>query len=225
MARPMAEFWALLEMLEKPEARRVVFYDPNQNIFRQDGSGEAAIPIDGPPVTLDQNCRSTARINQAACRAGEVPHPSRDGPVQGEAPVIHEAGHPLKVHKALEEVIRECVEGGVKTRDMVILCPRKREHSSLSEVDALGRYRVVEEEPKGDREIRFATLQSFKGLEADVVLLVDVDLDHKSCSPESLYVGFSRACHRLHVWAPKEQTDRVRVLVGHGGAEASGRLD
>ncbi len=43
--------------------------------------------------------------------------------------------------------------------------------------------------------IRFGTLQSFKGLEADAVILCEVQ-DAKS--PEQLYVAASRAKHVLY---------------------------
>ena len=49
--------------------------------------------------------------------------------------------------------------------------------------------------------LRYATPHRFKGLEADIVLLVDVDGDTQRCRPRNLYVAASRARHRLYVFA------------------------
>ena len=49
--------------------------------------------------------------------------------------------------------------------------------------------------------IRYATPHRFKGLEADVVLLLDVDGSEWAMKPRNLYVAASRARLRLHVFA------------------------
>ena len=48
--------------------------------------------------------------------------------------------------------------------------------------------------------LRYATPHRFKGLEADVVLLLDVDGSRWSLEPRNLYVAASRARLRLHVF-------------------------
>lgn len=48
--------------------------------------------------------------------------------------------------------------------------------------------------------LRYSTPGRFKGLEADVVLLCDVDGNENACSKRNLYVAVSRARHRLYVF-------------------------
>ena len=48
--------------------------------------------------------------------------------------------------------------------------------------------------------LRYSTPHRFKGLEADVVLLCDVDGNPMSCAPRNLYVAASRAKNRLYVF-------------------------
>ena len=49
--------------------------------------------------------------------------------------------------------------------------------------------------------MRHSTIQRFKWLDDDVVLLVDVDGSPHACTPVHLHVAASRARHRLYVFA------------------------
>lgn len=44
------------------------------------------------------------------------------------------------------------------------------------------------------------TIGKFKGLEADVVILADIDPDDVRCNLSARYVAASRARHRLYVF-------------------------
>jgi superfamily I DNA/RNA helicase len=55
--------------------------------------------------------------------------------------------------------------------------------------------------------IRYSTLHRFKGLEADVVLLCDFDGNPTTSTRRHLYVGASRAKHRLYVYASEGAGD------------------
>jgi DNA helicase IV len=56
--------------------------------------------------------------------------------------------------------------------------------------------------------IRYSTIPSFKGLEAEVVFLIDADTDDSRFNRSTRYVAVSRATHALHIyqsgrgWAP-----------------------
>ena len=64
----------------------------------------------------------------------------------------------------------------------------------------LGNLTLVEfPQHPGPREVAFTSLQRFKGLEADVVILCDVKEGDTGSSPTHLYVGTSRARHVLAV--------------------------
>jgi superfamily I DNA/RNA helicase len=57
-----------------------------------------------------------------------------------------------------------------------------------------------------DRSVgeRIGTIQSFKGLEADVVILCGIDGKLPGCSPANRYVGATRARVMLHVIKQRE---------------------
>ena len=205
-----ADWWEMVECLVRPDGRLVVFYDPNQDIFAVDG----AIPIDGDPAQLTVNCRSTAAINRAARAVGEVVFPCEDGPVEGEPPTVRAGDTAKNLVGELSGLLTELIDRQrLKTDSVVILSPRRLENSSLKGQTKIGSFELVEDTPLAQRQVLFATLQRFKGLEADVVLLIDLDLDSASCRPENLYVGFSRAKHRLHIWAGQDQVERLRGIV------------
>ena len=73
------------------------------------------------------------------------------------------------------------------------LCP-------VYQAGKLGNFTLVQypKEP-GANEVAFSSLQRFKGLEADAVILCDVQEGRGNCTPEHLYVGTSRARHALIV--------------------------
>jgi superfamily I DNA/RNA helicase len=52
---------------------------------------------------------------------------------------------------------------------------------------------------KEQNKIRVSTVQSFKGLEADVVILCGIDGHLPACKPANLYVGATRARSMLYV--------------------------
>lgn len=96
---------------------------------------------------------------------------------------------------------RLAVEQGVPTDGIVIMSPLAAERSAVWREKRLGNFALVEQDHKpGPREIRFTSLQRFKGLEADIVVLCEVQDDFEGCSPMHLYVGTSRAKHLLEVY-------------------------
>ncbi len=90
---------------------------------------------------------------------------------------------------------------GIPMNRMAILSPWRKENSSLKDCDSLdgqSRFPLVSEyeDWKAGLGIFTTTIRGFKGLEADAVLLVDIDdFDQQNArfSPRDLYVGASRA--------------------------------
>ncbi len=51
-----------------------------------------------------------------------------------------------------------------------------------------------------DGKLLHTTIRAFKGLESDVLLLIDVDPSYERCTRLDRYVAASRARQVLHVW-------------------------
>ena len=71
------------------------------------------------------------------------------------------------------------------------------------------------------RGVRFSTVASFKGLESDVVLLVDID-DLSDEAQSLVYVGASRARVLLHVFLAESTRERFGELATAFGRRSAG---
>jgi DNA helicase IV len=173
-----------------------VFYDPNQDIY----GGGPAEALNFTPGVLTYNCRNTERI--ATFSAGMI---------QAEAKIKKNAPEGVAVEKipcadevamvdaARKTVHRLVVEESIPVSDVIVLSPRANA-SPVWRAGRLGNLKLVEfPSVPGANELRFCSLQRFKGLEAKVVVLCDVARDDPRCSPQHLYVGTSRAQQLLTV--------------------------
>lgn len=103
-----------------------------------------------------------------------------------------------------------------EVRDIVILTCKTENESILTPHLVNGGY------PAGKKTIRFTTCRKFKGLEADAVILVDVDkttfTGNDGQNVLLYYVGTSRARLRLDVIAQLDDNDCLAVLEALGKA-------
>jgi Nuclease-related domain/AAA domain len=164
---------------------------------------QAAAPVEWP---LTVNCRNTQPIAvQVALLSGapmrEVLAP--DGPA---AELVWYTSADDQ-RSAASERLRRLRHEGFDARQITVLSRFRLERSVAH--DGLGM--PLKDISRGglgslDDQIAFSTVSSFKGLEAEVVLLVDVDDLSSAEGLTSVYVGASRARVALYVFI----SDRVR---------------
>jgi hypothetical protein len=95
-----------------------------------------------------------------------------------------------EVRKAVHRLV---VDEQLSPKDVVILSPLASA-SPVWKAKKLGNLELVDfPDPVGANQVRFSSLQRFKGLEAKAIVLCDVDQKNPLCSPMHLYVGTSRA--------------------------------
>lgn len=200
-------WWDTIELLNKrpTEGDLYVFYDPDQQIF---ADAVAAMPDLGQPFVLPVNCRNTVRI---ASRCGailgkEIPV-NRDTPAGRTPKFIHAPTADQQV-RATEAQVQEWSSKTSRIRpDQIAVVTRgKVENSSVASLKQLSGIPVVRSlaDWKAGKGILVTSLYRFKGLEADALVLVDVQPpDPKAPAsgfrPEHFYVGCSRAKHLLTV--------------------------
>ena len=141
-------------------------------------------------LTLYRNCRNTENIAVTSLRPISERKPKLlENAVKGTPAKIHFCDTEAKAMEELDMTIDNILAEGFK--DVVILTCKTEDSSLLKTGIKDGRYR---------NKYRFTTCRKFKGLEADAIILIDVD--GESFNPDNVliyYVGTSRARLRLDV--------------------------
>ena len=195
-------WWEVLEeCLRSPTpdepGRRVIFFDDQQAIFDH----KPCVPTEGSKFPLFDNFRNTRAITEAVTQLVNVNVQAHAEAPQGEPPTVYQQPGPTKTRRRVGELIDDLVTGDRVDYDrMVILSPRSPKNSSLQAATALGEHPVVHSIDRWGEGVLHTTIGAFKGLEADVVILIDVDPDDPRCSPNARYVAASRAISRLHIF-------------------------
>lgn len=101
----------------------------------------------------------------------------------------------------LIKVINDLLSLNICRKDIVILSPRKRKDSVVNLLDGI---KVKDYSVQNFTDIRFSTIQGFKGLESLYVILTDIE-NYKD--ERLLYVGLSRARFSLTVLETQEASD------------------
>lgn len=194
-----ADWWVTVESLTKngKDGALYVFADLNQSL-----RGEASLP----PVNfqteffLKTNCRNTKSIavTGANLSSSEV-EVFRGSPV-GEPPVLLKAGSKNSMVAVALEEIRQLIKLGVKPEQIALIGPNGFEKSPFRNFDSKNKeikfVKAATEWRKGDG-ILVTTSRSFKGLEADIVIIYDLGNYSSLFDKVDLYVAWTRARHRL----------------------------
>lgn len=203
-----AENWytCLQAMLrDESEGEFYVFADPNQDLFR--GNVEALLKLSVSKQRLTRNLRNTEPISNwigAFVKEGHL-HPG----LLGGIPVIHRAWETYAEEKRLIEAeVGRLVSQGIKPSRIIILSPNKQDKSSLKDCDKIKEWPLTDFRTPAGNAIRFATIRSFKGLEADVVFLIGLKEGKQTCTDADVYVGGSRARFLLYVLHNKAEPPR-----------------
>lgn len=155
-------------------------------------------------LTLYRNCRNTENIAVTSLRPITERKPRVfDGAVKGAPAKLHFCDSVQSEHERIDVIIDELAADGY--RDIVILTCKTEATSVLSNSVKGGRYR---------NKYLFTTCRKFKGLEADVVVLVDVDkTTFEQDNVLLFYVGTSRARIKLEITAVLSDDDCKDILL------------
>lgn len=202
------DWWDSLEfVIDHTNAAKVhAFGDARQNLY----SRQSKFFFETPVITLPLNCRNTQSIaawiskktgiqtvTNSWCPAGEPPQ---------EIAVADDAAERDSIRKILHQLL---ITDKVPAESVVILGCRQFGKSIFAGHEDLAFCRIRSiaaaaddtAKPKDARPVvRYSTIQSFKGLESDFVILTRIDKDNPHIDANTLlYVGASRACLRLCV--------------------------
>ncbi|WP_419624949.1 hypothetical protein, partial [Thiolapillus sp.] len=151
-----------------------VFYDPAQNLYNERG---VFIPALGKPFRLPTNCRNTQSIANTCGDIIDRPIETKRGtPVGIETEVLFLDDHRKTIGRLNDWVKDWTKREGIRPSQIAILFPLRKDNSVLADQRDLGGTDLTEnlEDWQADRGVLFSTIRSFKGLESDIVVLVDV---------------------------------------------------
>lgn len=189
-----------------------MFYDKNQMV--QSREIPSYIQDAECRLTLYRNCRNTKHIATTALRLLNSDKQPKvfDAAIEGTLPNMYIVESNDKALEALNLILDDYINNG--STDIVILTCKTVEKSILTKEVSKQTYLY-----KG-RKFLFTTCRKFKGLEADVVILIDVDGDNlRNQDDKNLYVGASRAKYDLSIVATITE-DECKIIAEEKGLMA-----
>lgn len=196
------ELWfESLEKLLKPEGSYYVFLDKHQNIFN------AYEKIPGKRhffnYSLKENCRNTSLIiNQLESYISEKIARKPETPEGEPVKVIPFINDTEQLNKIKDEWLRLVEEENINPDRIVLMFNAQKRESCIGATRKFGKYHIEAVDRYGNlnpKAVNYTTINTFKGLEADVVFIIDTD---KVTNPDYkvLYTQASRAKYLLYVF-------------------------
>lgn len=192
----------------------VIFSDPNQNIFNNDDEYNFAydylLESCSPTVlSLTKNCRNTEQIGIKTSALTLVP-PAKYLKTTGPKVVTVSYNDRQDFVKMFKKELTSLLSGGIRPGNIVVLSKYSLEHSMLANESTICGLPVKESMDvldTADHALKYYTIQSFKGLESNVVFLIDVNGFLSASNRAVNYVGMSRAKIMLYVFYRADKKD------------------
>lgn len=193
------EYWVTISSLVKPDGCFYIFYDPRQNLY----GSEMQFPFHQPSLTLTRNCRNTRKVFERLKPYGAAWMRIADNAPEGENIVeVHSPYPHVRLHELRSILHRLINEEGLSPNHIVVLGGHSMAHTCIGNNTSLGNLAISEVADDNPNTIHYHTHMKFKGCEAEVVILLDVDPRDERWSDTGLYTAISRARHALYIiWA------------------------
>lgn len=197
-------WWLGLQDCLKTDGRFFVFCDPEQDIFN--ANGLSALDMGDAVFHLEENCRNAKVIAEFCQIISPNTLVSLDDAANGGTVTEHVFTSPTKRLDHIHELLNEYVlDKDICPSRIAVLSPFVRANTCLADglgVSRLSLTRNIEQWRNGE-SVLHTTIKAFKGLEADIVFLIDLPVPdtHPAFTSSDYYVGASRARSILHVIA------------------------
>lgn len=177
-----------------------LFYDKNQIL---NGNLDWINPVTENKLKLNINCRNTRNIAYFSneCITDKYGNVNVKSNIVGDKIEYIYLKNNNKMIEEIIEIIKKYEKEEILLKNISILTLSRMENSLLNEINELDKYKVTTDYFNRKGKILFSSVVEYKGLESDVIILIDVDkniLDIKDID-KLFYVATSRAKHRLHV--------------------------
>lgn len=181
-----------------------VFLDPNQDVFHGTGIGPMRSIQQYAPaqVQLNRNCRNTAPIAVFTQLLSGV-YALETSVVEGPAVQKYWYQGETALRTQVSNCVARLLSGGLEPEQIVVLSPRRFENCGLRDGLRKVPSKLVQIGSDGipaKGTVGFSTIGAFKGLEADAIILVDLETAPVAEMSMLSYVGASRARSLLAVF-------------------------
>lgn len=185
-----------------------IFYDEKQNIYNPeylDGM-EIVSSYSCAKFQLFVNCRNTIQIGTYSSMASGVEMKEF---LQENGEEVQKISYTDKADfkVQIKDIIKKLRAEKVELSEVAFLAPKKYENSMLCEIGI--EVNELGEDYNPDSKLpKFATIQGFKGLDAKIVVLVDIENIHPKNFSKFIYIAGTRARTLLYVVASEEYWSR-----------------
>ncbi len=170
-----------------------LFYDKNQMLF-QNKLPKCLEEFDCK-LTLTKNCRNTLKIVQTINSVFNINTSANGFSISGVMPTFYFIENDIQ--DKLNNIINDYISSGFDQKDITILTLTTEEDSCLKGINRIGKFEINHE--SNDSGIFFTTSKKFKGLESNIIIVIDFDASQYNDYEymKNLYVSLSRARQRL----------------------------
>lgn len=196
------EFWfETLFKLCKSDARRYIFLDSMQNIFGH----YSEVPNENSyfRYRLTENLRNTKSIVRFINQRAEAEVKVADQSPEGDAVVQIECQNNVELVKSIKNVVEDLVTNqSISTSQILILISGAKTDSPISDVKKIGKYALKSLDRRARFEkgtIHYTNIKTFKGLEQDILIILEDIPASNSNYKQLFYTQASRAKHGLYV--------------------------
>lgn len=188
-------------IMEKLEGSFYIFYDKLQLV---QGSMLPDYILDADcKLTLYKNCRNTISIAKTSMKLLQKDPNLSPNTIKGKIPKMYFEDSLDKSFDRLKFIVKDLVNKGLK--DIVILTPNSSTNSYLNE----NAYKLKKIDGQG---VRWTTIRKFKGLEADSIIMFEINKNTILNDKLMFYVGSSRARLYLDIVLTMSNKDVVEII-------------
>lgn len=181
-----------------------VYYDKSQMVHRESKDLPLWLKDAECRLVLKNNCRNTKQIALTANSFIRIEDLKFKNEINGREPIWIECEDDKDFLQNTLSIIKEKISKENILPDQIIIATTiSMENSYLSELNSINGISVSRE--RNNKQILKTTIRKFKGLEADILLLVDVDFYEINSEVwrKLLYTACSRAKHELYILSRK----------------------
>ena len=211
------EISALYTIAEIEDSCFYVFYDKNQLINKEGSISILSTDRIECRLVLSINCRNTKSIASSSNRILGIKKCKLRDNVQGTKPVFYIILKREQILSKLYDEIKKYVNDGIPISKIVILTVKTENKSILAGHSKIGNYVVTHN--LGEKGILFTTARKYKGLEAAVVILIDIEKEifNNKIHKKVMHVGASRAKYFLSYIAYLSKQEKLAVCENMAG--------